>query len=132
MTAMKALGFSLLIVLIALSGCASRGPTTMVDPVTGKWEGKWGPSPDRQTEVVLELKWDGSHLTGTINPGSRAIEISKGTFDPGTNAISMELDSTNNRGETDHYAIQGKVDGNKMSGTWTRNNGSGDFHITKD
>ena len=129
---MKALGFSLFILLTALSGCASSGPKATVDPVTGKWQGTWGPSRERQTEVVLELKWDGSHLSGTINPGSRAIEISKGTFDSSTNAITMELDSSNNRGETDHYAIKGKVDGNKMSGTWTRNNGSGDFHITKD
>jgi hypothetical protein len=132
MSAMKALGFSFFILLISLSGCASHGSQAVEDPLTGKWQGKWGPSPERQTEVVLELKWDGSHLSGTINPGARAIEISKGTFNSDTKAITMELESRNNSGETDHYAIKGKVDGKKMSGTWTRNNGSGDFHITKE
>ena len=53
-------------------------------------------------------------------------------FNPQTNAITMELDVQDNRGEADHYSIQGKVDGKKMSGTWTRNNGNGDFKISKE
>ncbi len=130
MSAMKALRYSLFALLAVLCACSSKAPAE--DPLTGKWEGTWGPSPTRQTEVALELKWDGSHLSGTINPGPRAIEISKGTFNASTNAIRMELDSRSNSGETDHYTIEGKVDGKKMSGTWTRNNGNGDFHITKD
>jgi len=127
---MKALRYFLFALLAVLSACASKAPVS--DPLTGRWEGTWGPSPTRQTEVVLELKWDGSQLSGTINPGARAIEITKGTYIPSTNAVRMELDSRSNAGETDHYTVQGKVDGKTMSGTWTRNNGSGDFHITKE
>jgi hypothetical protein len=117
-------------VSLAFFGCASRAPST-ADPLSGQWKGEWGPSPERQTEVVLELKWDGVALTGTVNPQGRASEITKASFDPKTNAITMELDPIDNSGQKDHYAIQGKVEGNKMSGTWTRHNGSGDFHITK-
>jgi len=102
-----------------------------VDPLTGSWEGEWGPSPERQTNVVLELKWDGTKLTGTINPGSRALELGKSSFNPNTNAISMELDAHDVSGEADHYSIQGKVDGKTMSGSWTRNKGAGTFKITK-
>jgi hypothetical protein len=131
MSAMRALAISLIVVLAVLSGCVSRTPSTAGDPISGKWEGTWGPSPERQTNVVLELKWDGVSLTGTVNPGGRAIDISKASFDPKTSAIKMELEARSVNGEPDHYAIQGKVDGKKMSGTWTRNNGSGDFNITK-
>jgi hypothetical protein len=102
-----------------------------VDPLTGRWEGEWGPTPERQTNVVLELKWDGTMLTGTVNPGGRAMELGKSSFDPKTNAISMELDARDVSGEPDHYSIQGKVDGKKMAGTWTRNKGSGTFKISK-
>src|SRR4051812_28326088 len=115
MAAMKALRYSLFALLVLLSSCASHSAAE--DPLTGKWQGTWGPSPQRQTEVVLDLKWDGSRLSGTVNPGPRAIEISKGTFNPSTNAVSMELESRSNGGETDHYSIQGKVDGKKMTGT---------------
>ena len=121
-----------IVALLLLAGCGAGEKSNTADPLSGKWQGNWGPSPTRQTEVVLELKWDGKQLSGTINPGSRAIEITKGSYDSATSAVTMELDSKSAGGDTDHYAIQGKVDGKKMSGTWTRNNGGGDFHITKD
>src|SRR5882672_5897093 len=82
----------LLMLCAALSACRSS-PSTAADPLTGSWEGEWGPSPERQTNVALELKWDGTTLTGTINPGSRALELGKSSFNPNTNAISMELDA---------------------------------------
>jgi hypothetical protein len=102
-----------------------------VDPLTGRWEGEWGPSPERQTNVALELKWDGTTLTGTVNPGARAMELGKSSFNPKSNAISMELDAHDVAGEPDHYSIQGKVDGKEMSGSWTRNKGAGTFKITR-
>jgi hypothetical protein len=103
-----------------------------VDPLTGRWEGEWGPSPERQTNVVLELKWDGTTLTGTVNPSGRAMELGKSTFNPRTNMISMELDAHDVAGEPDHYSIEGKVDGKTMSGSWTRNKGAGTFKISKE
>lgn len=120
-----------LLAIALLAGCASLKAPAGADPLTGTWTGKWGPTPERQTDVTLELKWDGTNLKGTINPQSRAAELGKASFNTQTNAITMELDIKDNNGDTDHYAIQGKVDGKKMSGTWTRKNGQGDFHIAK-
>lgn len=131
MAAMKVLTCSLFLLIVVLSGCASGKPSTEVDPLTGRWEGEWGPSPDRQTNVVLELKWDGTTLTGTVNPGNRGMELGKTSFNPSTNAISMELDAHDVSGEMDHYSIQGKVDGKNMAGTWTRNKGTGTFKISR-
>lgn len=132
MSAMKALTYSLIIALVILSACASPASSTAAaDPLSGRWRGEWGPSPERQTEVVLELKWDGKNLTGTINPGNRPAEIGKATFNTETKAITMELDVIDIRGEMDHYSITGKVDGDRMSGTWTRKNGKGTFKISK-
>jgi hypothetical protein len=131
MSAMKALTYLLILATVVLFGCASGATSTAADPISGRWTGEWGPSPERQTEVVLELQWDGTKLTGTINPGSRPSEISKATFDPATKAVTMELDVIDVRGEMDHYSITGKVDGNRMTGTWTRKNGKGTFKISK-
>ena len=131
MSGMKPLTCLLLLVMLVLSGCVSKTPAT-VDLLSGRWEGEWGPSPERQTNVVLELKWDGANLTGTVNPGGREAALTKASFNPGTNAVAMELDVVDVQGEMDHYSITGKVDGQKMSGTWTRKNGTGTFKISKD
>ena len=128
---MRALTFVLILTVVVLSACSSSAPSKEVDPLTGRWEGEWGPSPERQTNVVLELKWDGTMLTGTVNPGGRAMELGKSSFNPKSNAISMELDAHDVAGEPDHYSIQGKVEGKEMSGSWTRNKGAGTFKISK-
>jgi hypothetical protein len=128
---MRALTFLLILSVVVLSACSSPAPSKEVDPLTGRWEGAWGPSPERQTNVALELKWDGTTLTGTVNPGARAMELGKSSFNPKSNAISMELDAHDVAGEPDHYSIQGKVDGKEMSGSWTRNKGAGTFKITR-
>jgi hypothetical protein len=56
--------FSLIAILGMLVACApapdkAEQPSS-ADPLTGNWVGEWGPSPDRQTSVTLELKWDGT------------------------------------------------------------------------
>src|SRR5580765_982958 len=118
MATMRALTCVMILTVLLLPACSSTSPSREVDPLTGRWEGEWGPSPERQTNVVLELKWDGTTLTGTVNPGGRAMELGKSSFNPKTNAISMELDARDVAGEPDHYSIQGKVDGKEMTGSW--------------
>src|SRR6185369_16538500 len=100
---MKSTTVLLIAILVVSIGCASK-PATGSDPLTGKWNGKWGPSAERQTEVVLDLHWDGTTLKGTIDPDRRALEVKKGTFDAKTNAIHMEVDAPlSGGGEMDHY-----------------------------
>src|SRR5436190_13231059 len=107
--------------LALLSACSSATTSTSAaDPISGTWTGEWGPSPSRQTEVTVELKWDGVTLHGTVNPDRKPFELSKASFDPKTNAVMMELDGPNSRGETVHYVIEGKVSGTTMSGTFDR------------
>jgi len=128
---MRALTCLLIFVVVVVSACSSKAPKSEVDPLTGRWEGEWGPTPERQTHIELELKWDGSTLSGTVNPGGRAMELGKSSFNSNTNAISMELDARDVSGEPDHYSIQGKVEVKEMTGTWTRTKGAGTFKITR-
>jgi hypothetical protein len=101
------------------------------DPLSGTWTGDWGPTPTHRNQVSVELKWDGKNLTGTVNPGPNAVEIKKATFDSQTNAIHFEADAASRRGGTFHYTIDGKVEGNNMSGSWGHDNSKGDFKLTK-
>jgi hypothetical protein len=121
----------LLAALIILSRCAPAAPSNPADPISGTWAGTWGPSPDRQTEVRLELKWDGTKLQGTINPGYNAIELAKAAFDPQTGVIRMELDGPNSRREIVRYVIEGKLSGATISGTFDRAGEQGTFRIEK-
>ena len=101
------------------------------DPLSGTWTGDWGPSEWDRNQVTVELKWDGKILTGTVNPGPNAVEIKNATFDPQSSAIHMEADATSRRGGQIHYMIDGKVEGDTMTGTWNHDNRKGDFKITK-
>jgi len=128
---MKLLAGSLLAVMFLSLGCK---PSTSMAPenLNGRWAGTWGPSQDRQTRVVLELKWDGAALKGTVNPDSRPVETTRASFDPKSSAIHLELNFPEPGGGTDHYTIDGKADAKTMHGTWTRHNGNGDFNLEKE
>jgi hypothetical protein len=100
------------------------------DPLTGTWSGDWGPSPGDRNPVTVELKWDGKVLMGTVNPGPNAVKLEKTSFDAKTSAVRMEAQVVS-RGRTIHYVIDGKVEKNTMTGSWTHDNRKGDFRITK-
>ena len=101
------------------------------DPLSGTWTGDWGPSEWDRNQVTVELKWDGTTLSGTVNPGPNAVELKKATFDTKTAAIHFEADVTGRRGNAIHYVIDGKVEGNTMTGSWGHDNRKGDFKITR-
>lgn len=120
------LALAIACMLIAGSSFASAA-----DPLTGTWVGDWGPSPGDRNQVTVELKWDGQKLTGTVNPGPNAVELQKTSFDANTGAVHMEADAKSRRGNPIHYVIDGKVEGNTMTGSWSHDNRKGDFKITK-
>jgi len=101
------------------------------DPLSGTWVGDWGPSPSDRNQVTVELKWDGKNLTGTVNPGPNAVELIKTSFDSKTGAVHMEADAKSRRGTPIHYLIDGKVEKDTMTGTWSHDDRKGDFKITK-
>jgi hypothetical protein len=133
----------LAVALLFLSACASEpapepapAEATMpaadagADPLSGTWTGDWGPSAEHRNPVTLELAWDGASLTGTVNPGPNAIALATASFDPATSSVTMEADAENFRGEAVHYMIEGQVEGNMMSGTWTHDDQEGTFSLT--
>jgi hypothetical protein len=107
-------------------------PAFAQDPISGTWAGDWGPSKTDRNQVTVQFKFDGKALTGTVNPGDKAVQLMKSSFDPKTGAVHMEADAKNEMGSgMVHFVIDGKVDKNTMSGTWNHGNVKGDFKITK-
>ena len=88
-------------------------------PLKGTWIGEWGPNKEH---VVVELKWDGNAITGTINPGANGIPLKVATFDAPKWMV--------------HFVIDGKVENigayaRFITGTWTQGSVKGDFKITR-
>jgi uncharacterized protein (DUF2147 family) len=110
---------------------AAATPDASADPLTGTWKGDWGPSASDRNPVTVELKWDGTALTGTVNPGANAVPLTKGSFNKDTGTVTMEADAKARDGKTVHYTIEGKVEGTTMSGSWNHDDKKGDFKIMK-
>jgi uncharacterized protein (DUF2147 family) len=138
---------SVLSLLLVLVGCASEpaktetpaattepaaaAPDASADPLSGTWKGDWGPTADHRNPVTLELKLDGTNVTGTINPGPDAVTVTKGTFTKDSGAVALEADAKDHAGKAVHYMIDGKLEGTTLSGTWTHDDKKGDFKVTK-
>src|SRR5881296_1178604 len=99
------------------------------DPLTGTWKGDWGPSATDRNEVTLELKWNGKTLTGTVNPGPDAIPIDKASFGPKSMKIHLEVTKTS---PNFVYIVDGVIEKDKMTGSWSRPNRKGDFQMTRE
>ena len=126
----KPLCVSFTIALLLLSACTSQPAVSNQFP-DGTWSGEYGLGPDRRESISVDLRWEDGNLRGIVHAGSRSLPLTKASFTAETGAISMEFDAEGNRGRIVHYTIDGKVNGNTMTGTWTHDDEKGDFHVTK-
>jgi hypothetical protein len=136
---MKIRRFCVFVLFLILAACSSQPeatapaaePVASADPLSGTWTGDWGPSESHRNNVTLDLKLDGAVITGSVNPGPDSISLTKGSFAADTGIVMMEADAKGHTGGMVHYVIEGKLDGNMMSGSWTHDDKKGDFKITK-
>ena len=103
------------------------------DPVTGTWSGDWGPNQADRNQVTVDLKLEGTAVTGVVKTTNRPeVPLSKGTFDATARTVKMEAEAKNQRsGATVKYVIEGKLEGNTLTGSWNHDNTKGDFKLTK-
>jgi hypothetical protein len=121
----------LMALLIAVPALAQFG-----HPLKGTWSGDWGPTKENRTHVLLELNWDGKAITGTINPGPKAVALQKVDFDPPNWTVHFEADGKDATGKAIHYVVDGKVSNigsqnRVLTGTWTQGGVKGDFKLTR-
>jgi hypothetical protein len=106
-------------------------------PLTGTWHGDWGAPGAARSRVVMFMKWDAKNVTGTINPGPRAIPMSSVALDPSGWTVHIEGDGKDATGKPVHVVVEGKLDNigsynRTISGTWTQGSVKGDFKVTRD
>lgn len=122
------------LVLLACLLIASCAPTASESDngLSGTWFGEWGAEGDtRRDSVSVQFDWDGTRLTGAVNPGRNEMALDKATFDPATGNISFAFEAFDD-GRAVPYTITGKVEGKTMTGKWARPDRQGDFRLTKE
>jgi hypothetical protein len=122
---------ALIALLLAAPALAQFG-----HPLKGSWSGDWGPTKDNRTRILLELHWDGKAITGTINPGPRAVAIRKAELNPDTWGVHIEAEGKDASGAAVRYVIDGKLENigayqRTLSGTWTEGGKTGDFKLVR-
>src|SRR3979409_2544218 len=70
------LGFLLACLSVYAPSFAQQG-----HPLTGTWNGDWGPTPTQRTPITLVMTWDGKEVKGILNPGP----------DSATTVVSVEV-----------------------------------------
>lgn len=117
---------------LPVAGMAQQG-----HPLAGVWLGSWGAG-DATTDVVLELTWMDTTLSGNINPGfPDEATIDVGTLDPSNWSVHIEAASKDEAGKPVRVVIDGKLDNlgsakRTLSGTWKRGTTAGDFKLTRE
>jgi len=122
---------ALIALLLAAPALAQFG-----HPLKGTWSGDWGPAKDNRTRILLELHWDGKAITGTINPGPKAVAIKKAELNPDTWGVHVEGEGKDAAGAVVRYVIDGKLENigayqRILSGTWTEGGKKGDFRLVR-
>ncbi|HET9219076.1 MAG TPA: hypothetical protein VFR18_18975 [Terriglobia bacterium] len=122
--------------VICLLACLIVIPTLaqpQADPLSGTWAGDWGPNAQDRNQVSVDLKLNGKAVTGVVKTANRPeVSLSSSTYDSTTRTVKMEAEAKNPRsGQSVKYVIEGKVEGNSMTGTWNHDNVKGDFKLTK-
>jgi hypothetical protein len=123
--------------MLLIAACTPQPPAVVSDnsaaapAPSGTWSGDYGPGADRREPIRVDLRWEDTNLRGTVHAGARSLDLTKVSFKPETGDISMEFEAQGNNGQTVHYKIEGKVEGDTMSGTWRHERQSGDFRVKR-
>lgn len=99
------------------------------DPISGTWTGSMGPNETDRHPIKVELKFDGTSITGLITGPPYPGEIKSGTFDPKTGAL--KLDVTVKDEDSTRVLFQGTLKEGAVTGRVEMPNQSGTFTITK-
>jgi hypothetical protein len=107
-------------------------------PLAGIWLGDWGPSATERHQVLVELNWETTTLSGIINPGyPDEAPIKVGKLDSSNWTVHLEGEGKDEKGNPVRVVIDGRIEDlgspkRSLTGTWTRGDVKGDFKLTRE
>jgi hypothetical protein len=107
-------------------------------PLKGQWSGQWE-SGGQSNRLLIDLAWDGTALTGVVNPGDEAATITGVTIDyadPTAWKVRLEARGTGASGAPVTIVAEGTLENlgayaRLLRGTWTEGDRSGPFLVTR-
>ena len=127
------------LLLLCVLACSTFVPQVFTQeghPLKGTWLGDWGPNKNARNHVTVVFDWDGTNITGLINPGARAIPIQKASLEPNGWLVHFEANAKDTTGKAVQYVVDGKIENlglykRSMTGTWSHDGVKDDFKITR-
>lgn len=122
-----------LIVIPAGTAVAQQG-----HPLAGSWHGEWGPpESDDHMDLTVIMDWDGSAISGIVNPVTDRSEVQNARLDSSDWSVRFEVDVADASGETRHCVANGRLDRlgsdrRTLEGTWTCGDLEAEFRLTRD
>jgi hypothetical protein len=106
-------------------------------PLVGSWHGDRGTNAKSRTDVTLIMDWDGTQLTGVVNPGFEHMALQNAKLTPKGWTVHFELDAKDAAGKTTRCMVDGKIDKlgsdtRTLSGTWVCGTTKQTFMLTRD
>jgi len=124
--------------LMILAGAPALSDAQFGHPLKGPWSGQWE-SGGEEHRLLLDLHWDGTAITGTINPGEEAATVTGVTIDysdPAAWKVRLEARGTGPSGGPVTIVAEGTLENigayaKLFRGTWTEGGRSGPFLVTR-
>ena len=122
--------------LWALLGVAVPGFAQEGHPLTGTWSGDWGPSATERHHITVVMRWDGTEITGLINPGPDGVAMDSVFLDVTNWTVRIQA-GAGRAGEPPRITAEGRLDDigsyhRTLSGTWRQGTLTGEFRLTRD
>jgi hypothetical protein len=106
-------------------------------PLVGSWHGDRGTTAKARSDITLIIDYDGTKLTGVVNPGFEAMELQNATLIPKGWLVHFELEAKDASGKPVRCVVDGKIDRlgsdqRTLNGTWVCGSVKQDFKLTRD
>jgi len=119
-------------VVAAVSVLAQEG-----HPLVGSWHGNRSASAARRADVTVIMDWDGTQLTGVVNPGFESMKLQNAKLNAADWTVHFEVDSKDAAGKMVRCMVDGKLDKlgsdqRTLAGTWNCGAAKQSFRLTRD
>jgi hypothetical protein len=117
------------LIAVVVSGTAFRQAGAVDDPLSGRW--------GMDGLTFLDLQFDGKRaVSGTTiwryrSDYEERAAVNSGTFDRKSGALRLTGEVKNKDGDVVPYAVEGTLEKDVLSGTWSVGESRGDFRFTR-
>ena len=125
---------------LVLAGAIFAAPLRAQEghPLVGSWHGEWGPPGSAaRMDLTVIMDWDGSVITGLVNPVTDRAPLENAELDSGTWTVRFEVEVRDNAGNRVRCRADGQLDNlgsdrRTLAGTWSCGATEAEFELTRD